>query len=164
MVVIEAVRQAFQMAEHIRAHLRLHPDPHDMTVELDEVIQQHPDDIQEQQSRSAENDCAVTLFRDQIIEHEARDDGIQDSHQGYGKGGEHIQYKQPPMRAIVGNETFQHGTAPCGAPLNTHRTANRRTVQRQPCFFVRLLYHICGGLSTDVKASSAQCRTAIQTA
>ena len=113
-VVIEAVRQAFQMAEHIRAHLRLHPDTHDMTVELDEVIQQHPDDVQEQQSRSAENDCAVTLFRDQIIEHEARDDGIQDSHQGYGKGGKHIQYKQPPMRAIVGNETFQHGTAPCG--------------------------------------------------
>ena len=63
-VVVEAVGQLLQMCEQIAAHLGLHLHADDVPVVLDEIPQQHADQVQKENGAAGDDDGAVHLFRD----------------------------------------------------------------------------------------------------
>ena len=80
-----------------------------MMERLDEEVQKHTNDIQNQQSDAREHDHAVLLVGDQLVEHLSGDDGVDDTHQRHQKGGQHIQSEYELVGAVVGDEAFEHG-------------------------------------------------------
>ena len=104
--VVKAVRQFFQVAEHIAPHLRLHPHAHHVTVILDKIVQQHPHEIQPQQNDTEDHDHPVFLIGNQVVEHMPGHDRIHNGDQGNQQRRQHIHGKDQPVRLIIGQKSF----------------------------------------------------------
>ena len=65
--VEKAVRQRFQVPEHVAAHLRLHPHTHHVPFVLDEIVEQHAQRVDAEQHRAEHHDPPVILVRDQVV-------------------------------------------------------------------------------------------------
>ena len=100
-VVVVAVGELFEETEHIGAHLSLHSDAHDMTVVLNKVVKQHPDDVYAEQSDAEDNNQSVLAVRDQVVEHTPGDHRVDNAYQRYKKRSAHIGGKKQFIWFII---------------------------------------------------------------
>ena len=94
MLVEERKWQLLQMREQIAAHGRLHLRAHHVAFILDEEIQPHPHEIDDQQCQTVDDDHAILAVGDQVVQHRARHDGIDDAGERHQKRRPHVQRKQ----------------------------------------------------------------------
>ena len=89
------------MRKQIASHLRLHTHAHEMSLVLNEKVQQHTNKIKAKQNKSCPDNQLPFFIGNQIVEHGACDNGVNHTHKGNQKGSQHIQGKQKPVRLIV---------------------------------------------------------------
>ena len=107
MGVIEAIGKGLQMGKHIRAHPGLHIDAHHMALILNEVIQEHLDQIKAEEGDAIDDHEAVVAIGNEVIEHEAGDHGIHDADQGHQEGRAHVHGEEAEVGFIVGHEAAE---------------------------------------------------------
>ena len=107
-IVEEGVGQLLQMGEQVAAHLLLHLHADDMAVVLDEVVEQHTDDVQTQNHQAGNNDLIIEPVGDQIVEHFIGHHGVDHADDGDHQRCQHVQGEHELMRLVVSNKSFQH--------------------------------------------------------
>ena len=101
MLIVVGEGELLQMVEQVAAHVRLHPHAHDVALILDEIVQPHPHQVDQQHADASNDDHLVVPVGDQIVEHGAGDHGIDNGREGYQQGGQHIQGKELGVGLIV---------------------------------------------------------------
>ena len=89
------------MVEEVASHLRLHPDTHNVTLVLNEEVEQHSHEIEQQQGQACKYYKAVLLIGYQVVEHRAYDYRVDDAYQRHEQRGSHIERKDTFMRFII---------------------------------------------------------------
>ena len=108
MGVVVAEGELLQVAEKIPAHMGLHPDAHNVTLVLNEEVQPHPHQIDEQHADTGYHDHPVIPVGDQVVEHGPGDHGVDNGRQGHQERSQHIQGKELLMGLVVFQKPFQH--------------------------------------------------------
>ena len=108
MCVKKGKRQPLQMGKQIAAHLCLHPHAHHMSLILDEKIEQHPHKVDEQQTQPIDHHEPIPPVRNEITEHQPRDNGIENAHQRHGKRCRHVHGEKPLVRTVIRKKPFEH--------------------------------------------------------
>ena len=105
-VIVKAVRQGFHMMEKIGAHLPLHPNAHDVAVVLHKEIAPHTGKVNAQEDGAHNGDHFVFLIGNILVQHPARDHGIQHPDTGNKQCGKHIHAENKPVRTIITDKSF----------------------------------------------------------
>ena len=105
-VVEKGVGQFFEMIKHIAAHLRLHFYAHDVSVVLYKVVKKHSRYIYAQKQSAANHHHAYVVLRNIIVEHGARDYGINYGDERHQKSRQHIEEEQNLMRLVICEKSF----------------------------------------------------------
>ena len=93
--------ELFKMRKQITSHLRLHTNSHLVSFVLDKKVQKHPNDVNDEHQKTEKNDHHPFFVGDEIVEHGARNDGVNDADQRNCKRSQHIQTKEELMRLVV---------------------------------------------------------------
>ena len=101
MLIVVGEGELLQMVEQVAAHVRLHPHTHDVALILDEIVQAHSHQVDQQHADTRNDDHPVIPVGDQVIEHSAGDHGIDNGREGYQQGSQHIQGKELGVGLIV---------------------------------------------------------------
>ena len=118
-VVKEAEGQPLQVTEQVPAHLGLHLGAHHVALVLDEVVQQHPHEVQPQQRQPGDHHHPVVPVGDQVVEHPPGHDGVDHRDHRHQQRRPHIQGKEQLVGFIVVQKTSQHILSPVS--LNARR-------------------------------------------
>ena len=114
-VVIEGIGQLLQVVEHIPPHLRLDVHAHHVALILDEVVQPHLDGVQRQHQQAGQYDELILAVGDQVVEHGAGDDGVEDADDRHQQRRPHVQRKDELMGLVVRHKALEqfHLVTPC---------------------------------------------------
>ena len=89
------------MVKEVTSHLSLHPYAHNMTLVLNEKVEQHSHEIEQEQGQSCEPYKSVLLIGNQVVEHSAGNYRVHDPYQRNQQGRSHIERKNTFMRFII---------------------------------------------------------------
>ena len=76
MIVKKGKRELLELFEHIFTHIALHIDTDHVAIILNEILQKHPYEIQDEKSAAKKDDQIKFLIGNIIIEHISGDDRI----------------------------------------------------------------------------------------
>jgi hypothetical protein len=96
------------MGKEIAPHFRLHSDPYDVAVILNEIAEQHTDKVKHEHRRARDNDGAVHFAWYVFIEHFVGHDWVDHTDKRNEQRRQHIEREQLFMGLIVAYEAFKH--------------------------------------------------------
>ena len=100
-LIVVAEGELLQVVEEVGAHVGLHPHAHDMALVLNEEIQAHPQQVDQQYADAGDDDHPVVPVGYQVVKHGPGDHGIDDGRQRHQQGSQHIQGKELRVGLVV---------------------------------------------------------------
>ena len=105
-VVEETVGQLLVVFKNLAAHLCLHSDAHHVALVLDKVFQAEPCGVYAQEQNAAPDDGAGLLVRDEVVEHAAGYDGVDDRQQRHYQRRPHVQAEYELVGFVIWYKSF----------------------------------------------------------